>query len=90
MRCVVSRVHFIRLLPVFSPKGGRQLAADVTYLRNLLAEGLGLDPDERLGELADLLTTPVGELSAAAAAARHLPNGMPAALATKRGAMGSA
>ena len=84
-RVVELLLQSVALIPTLSILGAKQLAADASYVDNILSGGLGLPHDARLVELVDLLTTAKADLSAAVAAAHALPRELPAALAEKRG-----
>ena len=98
--CVRLLLAEVSKLAAFSPLGSKQMAADVSYLSNVLSAGLSLAPDSRLAELEAVLLAPLGAHSAgdgcegepgavreAVAAATTLPAGLAAAVAAKRGAV---
>ena len=68
-----------------STMGARQLAADASYVNNILSGGLGLPHDERITELAALLTAPSASFAEVRASSRSLTSELVQAIAVKRG-----
>ena len=84
-RTVELLLQSVVRIPALSILGAKQLAADASYVNNILSGGLGLPHDARLVELVALLTASKADLPSAVAEAHALPNELPAALAEKRG-----
>ena len=63
-RTVSLLLESISQIRSLSAIGSKQLAADVTYIDNILSGGLGLPQDDRLVQLARLLTASAEELPA--------------------------
>ena len=74
----------MRALEQLSLLGAKQLAADVQYVDNILAAGLGLPADPRLTELVALLTADVAALHELVASTKALPDGFAASIQAKR------
>jgi len=74
----------VRALEQLSLLGAKQLAADVQYVDNILAAGLGLPADPRLTELVALLTADVAALHELVASTKALPDGFAASIQAKR------
>ena len=74
----------VRALEQLSLLGAKQLAADVQYVDNILAAGLGLPADPRLTELVALLTADVAALPELVASTKALPDGFAASIQAKR------
>ena len=72
-------------IAAFSPLGAKQLAADVSYLSNILSGGLGLPPLAPLAQLELLLTCPPAEIADAVRKSDALPASLAIAVAGKRG-----
>lgn len=87
-RTVELLLRAVMKITSLSTLGARQLSADTAYVNNILSAGLGLRQDERLSELAELLTATGTQLTAARASEsepRALPASLVHAIATKRG-----
>ncbi|KAL1500394.1 hypothetical protein AB1Y20_013051 [Prymnesium parvum] len=74
----------VERIGTLTPLGARQLAADASYLSNILSAGLGLPPSAPLAELEALLTAPPSELAAVLEGVQTLPARVARAIVSKR------